>query len=77
MTAYLQGPKVIYEIENNANGDPIFIGEATPGTATSAARWRIKKVTYSGTSITKVQWANGESILFKEVYDDRASLSYS
>lgn len=51
-----------------------YIGQAKPGTATSSALWRIKKIdTTSGTVIT---FADGDD-LFDNVWDNRASLSYS
>jgi len=61
-----------------ANNDVEFVGEATPGTATSAARWRIYKLTYDASfnPITK-KWAGGESTQFTQVWDDRSGLVYS
>ena len=54
-------------------GDVDYIGEASIGTATSAASWRIKKVdSASGTIIT---WAG--TGIFNQIWDNRASLSYS
>ena len=54
-------------------GDVDYVGEAAIGTATSAASWRIKKIdSSSGIVIT---WA-GPGV-FNQVWDDRASLSYS
>ena len=40
-------------------GDSIeYVGEATPGTLTSAASWKIKKLVYTGSNITSVIWAD-------------------
>lgn len=51
-----------------------YIGEADAGTATSAASWRIKRMsTASGIVIT---WADGNTN-FDNVWNNRASLSYS
>lgn len=50
-----------------------YIGDATPGTATSAATWRIKRMTNADTTII---WADGNSN-FDNVWDNRASLTYS
>jgi len=55
---------------------PIYIGEAPPGTATSEAKWRIRKITYSGTQQTAIEWADGVGT-FSKVWDDRTSYSYS
>lgn len=52
-------------------GTDLYVGESQPGTATSAASWRIKKV-----SDTAVQWADGDT-LFNNVWDNHLSLSYS
>ncbi len=54
----------------------IYKGFARPGTATSEAKWQIAKITYDGTDITEVNWAQGSSE-FNYVYDDRATYTYS
>lgn len=51
----------------------MYIGQATPGTATSAASWRIKRLTQADLTIV---WADGDSS-FNNVWDDHATLSYS
>jgi hypothetical protein len=57
-----------------ASATVTYVGEAEAGTATSAAAWRIKRIsTASGTSI---QWADGDT-LFNNVWDNRAGLTYS
>lgn len=54
-----------------------YIGVAPMGTATSAASWQIKKIDESASPITlKVLWADGNDS-YDNVYDNRASLSYS
>ena len=55
---------------------PIYVGEATPGSLTSSAVWRIQKRTYTSNKLTKIEWAEGDA-RFKKIWDDRASLSYS
>ncbi len=52
-----------------------YVGEASIGTATSSAAWRIKKITYTGSSLS-ITWADGDDN-FDNVWDNRASLSYS
>lgn len=54
-------------------GDVDYVGEATIGTTTSSSAWRIKKV--DSTSGTAVTWAG--TGVFDQVWDNRASLSYS
>lgn len=53
-----------------------YLGEANPGTATSAASWRIKKLVFDASGDITVTYADGNSS-FDNVWDNRASLSYS
>ena len=55
-------------------GDIDYVGEATIGTATSAALWRIKRV--DSTSGTIIMWADGNAS-FDNIWDNRTSLTYS
>lgn len=52
-----------------------YVGYASPGTATSAASWQIKKLNTSG-SVTTIYYASG-SAAYNQIWDNRASLSYS
>jgi hypothetical protein len=54
-----------------------YVGEAPTGTDTSKALWRIKRIDSNapGTVLT-MTWADGNSD-FDNVWDNRASLSYS
>ncbi len=57
--------------------NPIFVGDALPGSSKASSVWRIKKLTYdSDNNVTDIQWANGSNA-FSFIWDDRASLSYS
>lgn len=59
---------------DEASDTVTYIGAAQPGAAAGAASWQIKKVdTSSGTIIT---FADGDG-LFNNVWNNRASLSYS
>lgn len=61
----------------NAAGLPVYIGHAAPGTATSAALWRIQKLSYDASNrLTTIEWADGNGE-FDNIWDDRATLSYS
>lgn len=53
-----------------------YIGYAIPGSAKSAPVWLIKKLTYSGSLVTDITFANGV-IAFNQIWDNRASLSFS
>jgi hypothetical protein len=58
--------------------DLIYRAEAQPGTATSAAAWRIRKIDIDNASKGDLSttWADGNDN-FDNVWDDRAILSYS
>ena len=60
-----------------ADGQPVYEGWAEPSSATSSALWIIKKNTFNedGT-FAHCEWADGNT-LEDNVWDDRASLSYS
>lgn len=60
--------------DNKTTGGVVYVGYADPGTSTSAASWRIKKVDISNYPI--ITWADGDSD-FDNVFDDRESLIYS
>ena len=65
------GFKFALRMETSGNYD--YVGEASVGTATSAASWRVKRIDYtSGIAIT---WASAG--VFDQVWDNYASLSYS
>jgi hypothetical protein len=56
---------------------PIFIGEAPPGSSTSAPVWRIRQIVYvPGPNPSQIIWADGDTN-FDNIWDNRASLSYS
>ena len=64
-------------IENNSDGNPIYVGDAEPGSSVLEKFWRIKKITYDvdGNPIA-IQWAEG-SRAFKFIWDSRADYTYS
>lgn len=69
---------VITRIDYDSGDDPIYIGEAQPGTSTSINFWRVKKLGYDADgSVTSILWANKEAITFTVNWDDRTTHSYS
>lgn len=75
------GSPFIMRMDNTggASGtEVLYLGEAEPGTATSAAKWRIKKFTYdAGTNnVSQIDWADGNDN-FDNIWTNRANLSYS
>lgn len=67
------GGTTSYALRYDEGATYTYIGEALPGTATSAASWRIKRLTNADNTIV---WADGDSD-FDNIYDNRVSLSYS
>lgn len=64
-----------YTLRFDGSASPVlYLGEATPGSATSASLWRIAKI--DTTSQVVMTWADGDTN-FDNVWDNRASLSYS
>ena len=75
----IAGDNVQYTTRYDQDADPpttAYLGQAAPGTATSAASWRIQKLVFGGDGDVTTTWADGNAY-FDNVWDDRASLSYS
>lgn len=65
------------QLDYDGGTNPVYLGIAAPGSATSASTWQVRKLTFDGNNnITKMEYADG-SPEFDQVWDDRASLSYS
>jgi len=60
---------------DDAGSGVTYVGTAAPGAASSAATWKIKRMTESGADIV-IEWANGDAA-YDNIWDDRAALSYS
>lgn len=69
-------PQLTQRIAYNAQGMQQYIGEAQPGSDTSAAVWRVRELIYSGTQLTQVIWADGDT-KFDNIWDNRGTLTYS
>lgn len=64
-------------IEYDGNSNPIFIGQAAPGTLPAAASWQIRKLTFDGNgNVTQIKYAS-YTMTFDQVWDDRVSLTYA
>lgn len=61
--------------QDGPTGGVTYYGFAKAGSATSSASWKIAKETVSGAS-TSLLFADG-NIEFDNIWDNRASLSYS
>ncbi len=62
-----------FALRLDTDGSIDYVGEAAIGTATSAPLWRVKKI--DSTNGVVVQWAG--TGVFNQVWDNRASLTYS
>lgn len=60
---------------DSADANTTYIGKAVFGTATTSAKWQIKKISISG-NVTTISFANGDDD-FNQIWDNRSSLSYS
>lgn len=78
VTASNSPENVIYTTRiDDAGSGVTYFGEAAAGSATSAAVWRIRKITDSGTPTdTSILFADGDTN-FDGVWDNRAALTYS
>jgi hypothetical protein len=53
-----------------------YVGKALPGALTSAAAWRVTRVTVQSDTDIEILYADGDD-LYDNIWDNRASLSYS
>lgn len=59
-----------------ASSTVAYKGDASPGTATSSASWRISRITTNSSGSITIEYADGNTNA-DNVWDNRASLSYS
>jgi hypothetical protein len=73
---FIESIPLSQKIDYSGGTNAIYIGEAIPGSASSAAAWRIKKLTYDvNNNVTAVQWSPNFNT-FGDIYDNRASFTY-
>lgn len=63
-----------------SDGQPVFIGWAAPGSATSDPVWKITKFTYDGGGnvLTRLWAVNGTGkAFFDQVWDSHTTLTYT
>lgn len=66
-----------YTVAMAYNGDNLeYVGKAQIGSAKTEAVWQIQKLTYDGSNLTDVQWADGDDA-FDKVWNDRETYTYS
>lgn len=72
---YLPEEDEVYDIEIDTSVPGVtYVGQAAPGTASSSAAWRIKKITDSAGGAS-VDWANGNAN-FVNVWDNHLAYTY-
>ena len=75
-----EGDKVAeFSTRYDQDADPptlAYLGKAYPGAAASGAVWQVQKLTFGADGDVTVEWADGNAA-FDNIWDDRASLSYS
>jgi hypothetical protein len=68
------------QLDEQDDGDTLYIGDALPGTATSSATWSIKRVVFTedggGNTDAVTTWADGNSNR-DNIWDNHLALSYS
>jgi len=62
-------------IDNTGDSDPVYVGEARPGSSLMSPKWRIYKLRYSETNIIRKSWANGNA-RFNKRWDNRTLYTY-
>jgi len=67
-------PKLTKLIDYAGGNNPVYIGWARSGTATSSAKWKIKKLVYSGSNVYEY-WAD-YSNRYNKVWSLRATYAY-
>ena len=72
----ITGAAYTIKTTDDANSQLEYFGEAPPGSATSVSIWRIRKLTYSSGGNPSWLYADGND-KFDNIWDNRASLSYS
>lgn len=67
-------------VDEEDDGDTLYIGDALPGTVDSSATWSIKRVVFTedvgGNTDAVTTWADGDSNR-DNIWDNRLSLTYS
>jgi hypothetical protein len=62
-----------FDYAGRTDSQPVYIGWATPGVATSDPKWKIRRFSYnSDGSVSQIQFANGD-VGFQQIWDNRAN----
>lgn len=77
----VEDQEVALRAQNDANGNPIYLGRAKVGTPTSVDRWQIRFITYDANqSPVSVEWPQNDegnpSGEYEFEWDERAAYIY-
>lgn len=77
----VENSEVALQAQNDANGNPEFLGRAKIGTQTSEPKWQIRFITYDAAQgVVSVEWPENDegnnSSEYEFIYDDRAGLIF-
>lgn len=78
----VEDSEVAFLAENDANGNPVYIGRAKVGTLSSEEKWQIRAIAYDANQgVTSVTWPQNDSGISSSDYlfewDERSSYTYS
>lgn len=65
----------IFKLAYDGSDNLEYVGTASPNSATSEAKWKIMKMTYTGSNMQDVLYADNGN--FTQIWDNRAALSYA
>lgn len=65
----------LQRFDYDANGNAIYLGRADIGSLSSEAKWQIKRLSYSGSNVTIIEFASSTDA-FNQAWDSRTSLTY-
>jgi len=69
--------KFLTLVDYDGGTNPIYVGKAVTGTATSQPFWQIRKIAWDGNdNPTSVKWADSVTTFTKE-WDDRTTYTYA
>ena len=78
----VQDSEVALRAQNDANGNPVYLGRAKVGTLNGEVKWQIRFIEYDANQgVTSITWPQNDqgnaSAEFEFEWDDRATYNYS
>ena len=73
-----KGLRILLDYDGRSDEQPVYVGYAEPSSTSDEPVWKIMRCTYDGSNRLIIRdWALTEGRAdFKNVYDNRASLTY-